>query len=59
MNEKTLLILCYLVTAICILPFAKRLSKRWLVVSILLIPIAIYALLILMFVAIALIYGDK
>ena len=27
MNEKTLLVLCYLITIVCILPFRKRLSK--------------------------------
>ena len=59
MNEKTLLILCYLITTVCILPFRKRLSKRWFVLSILLAPIAVYVLLIILFVAIALIFGDK
>ena len=59
MNEKSLLFLCYLITTICILPFAKRLPKRWLAVSILFIPIAIYGLLLILFVGIALIFGDK
>ena len=59
MNEKTLLILCYLITTVCILPFRKRLSKRWFVLSILFVPIAVYILLMILFVAIALISGDK
>ena len=59
MNEKTLLILCYLITTVCILPFRKRLSKRWFVLSILLVPIAVYVLLIMLFVAIAMFFGDK
>ena len=59
MNEKTLLVLCYLITIVCIMPFRKRLSKRWFVLSILLVPIAVYVLLIMLFVAIALFFGDK
>ena len=59
MNEKTLLVLCYLITTAFILPFRKRLSKRWFVLSILFVPIAVYILLIILFVAIALILGDK
>ena len=59
MNEKSLLVLCYLITTICMLPFAKRLPKRWLAVSILFIPIAIYGLLLILFVVLALIFGDK
>ncbi len=59
MNEKTLLILCYLITTVCILPFRKRLTKRCFVLSILLAPIAVYVLLIVLFVALALIFGDK
>ena len=59
MNEKVLFVLCYLISTVCILPFRKRLSKRWFVLSILLIPIAIYGLLIILFVAIALIFGDR
>lgn len=58
MNEKTLLVLCYLITIVCILPFRKRLSKRWFVLSILLVPIVVYILLIMFFVAIALFWGD-
>ena len=59
MNEKPLLILCYLITTGCILSFRKRLSKRQIVVLLLLVPIAIYILLMFLFVALALIYGDK
>lgn len=59
MNEKTLLGLCYLITIVCILPFRKRLSKRWFVLSILLVPLAVYVLLIMLLVAIALFFGDK
>ena len=59
MNEKTLLILCYLITTVCILPFRKRLTNRCFVLSILLAPIAVYVLLIVLFVALALIFGDK
>ena len=59
MNEKTLLILCYLITTVCILPFRKRLTKRCFVLLILLAPIAVYVLLIVLFVALALIFGDK
>ena len=59
MNEKTLLVLCYLIAIVCILPFRKRLSKRWFVLSILLVPIAVYVLLIMLFVAMALFFGDK
>ena len=59
MNEKTLLVLCYLITIVCILPFRKRLSKRWFVVSVLFVPVAVYILLIMFFVAIALFWGDK
>ena len=59
MNERTLLILCYLITTVCILPFRKRLTKRCFVLSILLAPIAVYVLLIVLFVALALIFGDK
>jgi len=59
MNEKTLLVLCYLIAIVCILPFRKRLSKRWFVLSILLVPLAVYVLLKMLFVAIALFFGDK
>lgn len=59
MNEKTLLILCYLITTVFIIPFKNRLSKRWFVLSILFIPIVVYVFLIAFFVALALLYGDR
>lgn len=59
MNEKTLLLLCYLITTVCSLPFRKKLSRRCFAFLILLVPIVIYVLLIILFVVLALIYGDN
>ena len=59
MDEKSLLLVCYLTTVLCLLPFRKRFCKRKFVLLALVVPIFVYAFLIVVFVFLALLYGDK
>ena len=59
MNEITLLWLCCLVAPISVVPLRKRISRGRFVLLTVTSPIVLYALLIIAFAMLALLYGDK
>ena len=59
MNEKTLLILCIVISIASLFPFRKRLRLKTYIICNIILPCAVYLALLVVLISLALIYGDR
>lgn len=58
MNEKTLFIVCVVISIATLVPFRKRMRLKTYIVCNITLPFVIYIALLIAIIALALIYGD-
>jgi hypothetical protein len=59
MNEKSLLLLCFVVSTAILVAIRNRLKRTTFAIGFFVLPFLIYAVLLILIIALALVYGDK
>jgi hypothetical protein len=59
MNEKTLFLICFVISILILIFLQKRIKKSFFVIGLCVLPFLIYAIVLILIIILALIYGDK